>query len=166
MCLVEEPAVYKTVKRQVIDSPAGTREVAEPAVTKTVERRVVKTPASTREVTIPAVYDDVKVTKLVEPAQQRSIEIPAEYRTVTKRELVAPATMAWQSVLCAVNATSDNVTALQQALQSKGYDVGGIDGRLGPSTLRAVNSYAKSVGIGSGNNYVPTAVLEKLGLKI
>ncbi|MGI9326044.1 MAG: peptidoglycan-binding domain-containing protein [Pseudomonadales bacterium] len=166
MCLVEEPATYRTVKRQVIDTPASTREVSEPAVTKTVERRVVETPASTREVTIPAVYDEVTVTKLVEPAQQRRIEVPAEYRTVTKREISSAATLAWQPVLCEVNATADNVRALQSALQAKGYEVGGIDGQLGPTTLRAVNSYAKSLSIPQGNNYVPMAVLDKLGLDI
>lgn len=166
MCLVEEPAVYRTVQRQVIDTPASTREVSEPAVTKTVERRVVATPATTREVTIPAVYDTVEVTKLVSPADQRRIEIPAEYRTVTKRELVSPASMAWESVLCEVNATTANVRALQNALQAKGYNVGGVDGQLGPTTLKAVNSYAKSLSIPHGSNYVPMAVLEKLGLDI
>ncbi|MFK7913792.1 MAG: peptidoglycan-binding protein [Pseudomonadales bacterium] len=166
MCLVEEPAVYRTVQRQVIDTPASTREVTEPAVTKTVERRIVGTPATTREITIPAVYDTVDVTKLVSPADQRRIEIPAEYRTVTKRELVSPASMAWETVLCEVNATASNVRALQNALQAKGYDVGGVDGQLGPTTLKAVNSYAKSLSIPHGSNYVPMEVLEKLGLDI
>ncbi len=166
MCLVEVPATYKTVKRQVIDTPASTREVTEPAVTKTVERRIVKQPASTREVTIPAVYDDVNITKLVAPASQRRIEIPAEYRTVTKRELVSPAKMEWQTVLCDINATPSNIRALQTALQQKGYSVGGVDGNLGPATLKAVNAYAKSLGIPSGRNYVPMELLKKLDLEI
>ena len=166
MCLVEVPATYKTVQRQVIDTAATTREVTVPEVTKTVERRIVKTPATTREVTIPAVYDEVEVTKLVEPAKQRRIEIPAEYRTVTKREMTAPAAMSWQTVLCEINATPSNVRALQTALQEKGYTVGGIDGQLGPTTMKAVNSYAKSLGIPSGRNYVPMELVEKLGLDI
>lgn len=166
MCLVEVPAVYKTVSRQVIDTPASTREVTEPAVTKVVERRVVKTPASTREVSIPAVYDDVTVTKLASPGSQKRIEIPAEYRTVTKRELVSPATMEWQTVLCDINATPSNIRALQNALQEKGYSVGGADGRLGPSTLKAVNAYAKSLGVPAGRNYVPMELVEKLGLDL
>ena len=166
MCLVEVPATYKTVSRQIIDTPATTREVTEPAVTKTVERRVVSRPASTREVTIPAVYDEVTVTKLVTPASQRQIEIPAEYRTVTKRELVSAAKMEWQTVMCDINATPSNIRALQTALQEKGYNVGGVDGRLGPTTFKAVNAYAKSLGIPSGRNYVPVDLLKKLDLNI
>ena len=126
----------------------------------------MREPATTREVTIPAVYDTVEVTKLVEPATQRRIEIPAEYRTVTKREVVEPAKMAWQTVLCEVNATPSMVRSLQEALDKKGYNVGGIDGQLGPSTMKAVNSYAKSLGIPQGRNYVPMELLENLGLDI
>ncbi len=166
MCLVEVPATYKTVRRQVIDTPATTREVTEPEVTKQVERRKVVRPSTTREVAIPAVYDDVQITKLVKPATQRRIEIPAEYRTVTNKELVSPARMAWQTVLCDINATPSNVRALQTALQEKGYSVGGIDGRLGPTTMKAVNAYAKSLGIPSGRNYVPVELLKKLDLDI
>ena len=166
MCLVEVPATYKTVERRVIDTAATTRELETPAVYKTVERRVVREPAKTREVVIPAVYDTVEVTKLVEPAQQRRVEIPAEYRTVTKREIVEPARMAWQTVLCDVNATPSVVRTLQEALDKKGYNVGGVDGQLGPTTMKAVNSYAKSLGIPQGRNYVPMELLKKLDIDI
>ncbi|MEM6708800.1 MAG: peptidoglycan-binding domain-containing protein [Pseudomonadota bacterium] len=166
MCLVEVPATYKTVERRVIDTPAATREVEIPAVYKTVEKRVVREPATTREVTIPAAYDTVEITKLVEPAKQRRIEIPAEYRTVTKREVVEPAKMAWQTVLCEVNSTPSVVRTLQEALDKKGYNVGGIDGQLGPTTIKAVNQYAKSLNIPQGRNYVPMEVLENLGIDI
>lgn len=164
MCLVEVPATYRTVTRTVIDTPASTREIEIPAEYKTVTRRVVSTPASTREVTIPAVYDDVQITKLAEPAKSRRIEIPEEFRTVTKREKVTDARLEWQQVLCEVNATNSVVYELQKVLDEKGYNVGGIDGRLGPTTITAVNQYAKSLGIPQGANYVPMDVLEKLGI--
>lgn len=164
MCLVEVPATYRTVTRTVIDTPATTREIEIPAEYKTVTRRVVTTPATTREVTIPAVYDDVQITKLATPATSRRIEIPEEYRTVTKREKVSDARLEWQQVLCEVNATNSVVYELQKALDAKGYDVGGIDGRLGPTTITAVNKYAKSLGIAQGANYVPMDVLENLGI--
>ena len=137
-----------------------------PAEYKTVERRVVKTPATTREVTIPAVYDAVEMTKLVAAAEQKRIEVPAEYRTVERRELIEPARMAWQTVLCEVNATPAVVRSLQSELDAKGFDVGGIDGKLGPATMKAVNSYAESEGIPQGRNYVPMELLARLGVNL
>src|SRR5262249_31192554 len=50
LCLVEVPAEYSTVTRQVVDVPASTREVEIPAEWSTVKKTVVKTPATTREV--------------------------------------------------------------------------------------------------------------------
>lgn len=164
MCLVEVPATYRTVTRTVVDTPATTREIEIPAEYKTVTRRVVSKPATTREVVIPAVYDEVEVTRLVEAASSRRIEIPEEYKTVTKREKISEARLEWQEVLCEVNATSSVVLELQQALDAKGYNVGGIDGRLGPGTISAVNQYAKSIGVPQGANYVPMEVLEKLDI--
>ncbi len=165
MCLVEVPATYKTITRKVVDVPASTREVKVPAEYATVEKRVLKTPATTREVKIPAEYKTVKVTKLAEPEKERRIKIPAEYRTVERSEKIADARLDWQQVLCQVNATPDNVVALQRALEKQGYDVGPIDGVLGRQTLTAVSQFAKKKGIAHGANYVPMDVLAALILK-
>ena len=166
MCLVEVPATYKTVERRVIDTAAATREIEIPAEYKTVTRTVVDTPATTREVTVPAQYDTVEVTKLVSEAGSRRIEIPAEYRTITKREKTSDARMEWQQVLCEINATRDNVRALQAALERKGYDVGPIDGILGAGTINAVNQFAKTLGVPQGANYVPVEVLKELDITL
>lgn len=166
MCLVEVPAAYKTITRSVIDVPAHTEEVDLPAEYKTVERRVVKRPATTREVTVPAEYETVSVRKLVRPPQERRSKVPADYRIVTKSEKISDAALSWQPVLCDINATADNVMALQQALDSKGYAVGPIDGILGSQTIAAVSSFAKREGIPHGANYVPIEVLKALNLKM
>ena len=163
MCLVEVPASYKTISKQVVDTPPGTRTVETPAEYKTIKRRVLKTPASTREITIPAEYGTVEVTKLVRPASESRSPIPAQYKTVTKTTKVSDASMAWQSVLCDVNSSPANVRALQSALKEKGYTVS-VDGQLGPGTIKAVNRYASSMGIPQGANYVPLDVIKKLGL--
>lgn len=163
MCLVEVPASYKTISKQVVDTPPGTRTVDTPAEYKTIKRRVLKTPASTREINIPAEYGTVEVTKLVRPASESRTPVAAQYKTVTKTTKVSDASMAWQSVLCDVNADSSNVRALQSALKDKGYSVS-VDGQLGPGTIRAVNQYASSNGIPQGANYVPLDVIKKLGL--
>jgi murein L,D-transpeptidase YcbB/YkuD len=113
MCLVEVPAEYQTVTRQVVKTPASVRYEDIPAEYQTVKKTVLKTPATTRTVQIPAEYGEREVKKLVkpattvtkvvpvdyereimtvvQPATEKRIAIPAEYaeREVTK--LVAPA---------------------------------------------------------------------------
>ena len=165
MCLVEVPASYRTVEKQVLDTPATTREIPVPAEYRTVEREVLKTPATTREITVPAEYRTVEVTRLVEPASESKTPVPAEYRTVTRTEKVSDAELTWQQVLCDVNATTDNVRALQQALADRGFPVS-IDGRLGPRTISAVNDFASRENIPQGANYVPVEVLERLDLDL
>jgi hypothetical protein len=75
MCLVEIPAKYETVQKQVLVKPATTREVE-----------------------IPAQYEMQKVTKMTEPAQEKHIEIPAQYQTVTRTEKVADGYFEWRKV--------------------------------------------------------------------
>ncbi len=75
MCLVEIPAKYKTVQKQVLVKPE-----------------------STREIEIPAQYETRSVQKLVEPAHENHIQIPAEYKTVTKNEKVADGHWEWRRV--------------------------------------------------------------------
>jgi hypothetical protein len=62
MCLVEIPATYETVTRQVI-----------------------KTPATVREEIIPAQYGTVSRQELEQQAATSSETLPAQYRTVTRR---------------------------------------------------------------------------------
>jgi hypothetical protein len=53
MCLVEIPAQFQTITRQVLKTPASTREVDVPAQYTTVTRQVLDRAAGTREVDIP-----------------------------------------------------------------------------------------------------------------
>ncbi len=144
MCLVEVPAVYKTVKKRVVKTPATTRTVEEPAVYKTVKKRVVDKPATTREVVIPAKYKTVKVTKLVSPAQEKRITIPEEYQTITRVEKVKDGYMEWREILCETNMTRSKIAAIQRALKAKGFNPGPIDGVIGWETMRAVKAFQKA----------------------
>ena len=166
MCLVEVPATYKTISKRVVDTPARTETRQIPAEYKTVTRTVMTQGPTTREVVIPAEYETVSVRKLVSAAQERRIEIPEEYQNVTRTEKIRDAEMAWQSVLCQVNATPEAVRALQAALDKAGYNPGGMDGVLGRNTLNAVASFAKDRNIPFGENYVPLDVLKALELNI
>lgn len=165
MCLVEVPAVTKTVTRRVVDTPATTREVVIPSVSKTVSRRVVDTPATTKEVVIPAVYKTVKITNVVTPAQEKVIEIPATYGQVAKTKQVSEGSHEWRSILCETNATSSTIMKLQNALKSAGYNPGPIDGIIKTQTMSAVNAYqrAKSLPV---DPYINMETVNALGVSI
>jgi hypothetical protein len=77
LCLVEVPASYKTVRKQVLVSPA-----------------------TVHEVDVPAEYQMIKVTKMVSPPQEKRIPMPAEYQTVTKTHKVSEGHSEWKRVQC------------------------------------------------------------------
>jgi hypothetical protein len=111
MCLVEEPAVYKTVKKRVVDQTARTVTENIPAVYKKVKVRTLIAAATQKKIPIPAKYKKVKRQKLATQArvvwhevhnmeltkQSRTgnkiclVEIPSKYRKATKKVVVTPA---------------------------------------------------------------------------
>jgi len=91
MCLVEIPATYRTLTKQVLRTPATTRSETIPARYETVTKRVLRNAAATREIPIEAKYTTERVRKLVSPASTRVEEIAAEYKTVTRRVVDTPA---------------------------------------------------------------------------
>lgn len=90
---VEIPAKYETVKRRVVDTRARSEEVVVPAVYGTIDRQVVEVPATTRDVVIPAVYENVSRTVVDTPASYREEVIPAVYETVTRKVIDQPASV-------------------------------------------------------------------------
>ncbi len=142
MCLVEVPAQYKTVTKTVLVSPATTKSVVTPAEYKTVQ-----------------------VTELVTAAQEKRIAIPEEYGTVTRTEQVRSESLTWVPVLCQVNMTTGNVTALQSALKRNGCYSCNVDGVMGPCTFRGAQCYAKKKGLPYGSNFVTIDTIRALGLK-
>ena len=73
MCLIEVPAKYKILKKQVLVSAATTKKVK-----------------------IPAEYNTIKVRKIVTPAQEKVIEIPAKYQIVKKQVKKKDELVAWR----------------------------------------------------------------------
>ncbi len=165
MCLVEVPATYRTIEKRTLIAPATTKEVVTPAEYKTVTKKRLKTPAQTREVTVPAEYETVRVQKLIEPAREQTIEVPAEYETVSKRAKLTDEKLAWREVLCDINMTADVVRSLQTRLSDSGHYGGRVDGKFGPKTIRAVNSYAKAKSLPVGTNYIPIETASALGVE-
>ncbi len=153
-CLVEVPAQYKTVTKQVVSEPAKTVEIDIPAEYKTVTKRVLVSPAKTEEIKVEAVYSNVPKRVQVAPATFNTIDIPAEYKTVSKRVLVKQGGMSeYREVVCAKYVTNDLVRQVQRALMAKGYSVGPArdDNILGKDTRAALIKYQKDNALPVGN---------------
>jgi len=164
LCLVIEPATYKSINRTIVKTPASTRSVDVPAVFKTVRKQVVDRPAEVRKSTVPAAYSTIRVRKMVEPAREQRVSLPVEFQTVTKRVKVTSERLSWQPILCETNVNQDIIANLQQALKSKNFSPGDVDGVLGASTLSAVESYQRASGLARGG--VTMETLEALGVKL
>ena len=163
MCLVEEPAVYTTITKRVLKTPATTRTVEIPAEYATVKKHVLKTPATTRTIQIPGQYKTMKVRQQVAQEQVQRVPVPAAYETVSKRVQASDGRMEWQAVLCETNATPGLVIKLQQALRRAGYDPGSIDGQFGSKTLEAVEAFQRTKGLARGGITLET--LQALGVQ-
>lgn len=164
LCLVIEPATYKTISRTVVKTPAATRQVDVPPVYKTVRKQVVEAPASVVKKPTPAEYSTIRVRKMVQPPKENRVSLPAEFQTVTKRVKVSNERMSWQPILCETNVNAEVVAKIQRALDSKGFSPGDIDGVLGSETLSAVEAYQRANNLARGG--VTMETLKSLEVKL
>lgn len=100
LCLVEVPAEYRTITRQVVRQAETYRDIPVAAETTTVTRQVVDQAARVVERVIPATYKTVRVTTITTPERTETITIPATYTTVTKQRLVRQSGFQWREVSC------------------------------------------------------------------
>lgn len=165
MCLIEKPAVYKTVTNKIMVKGPSTREEAVPAEYTTVRKTVLKTPATTREVALPAEYATVKTTKLVSAATQKVTDIPAEYDTVTSTKTISAGSWEWRRILCATNSTPEKLQQIESALSTAGFNPGNTDGVVDSDTLSALQSYqsAKGLPVDRGR-YINIDTVKSLGV--
>ena len=150
MCLVEVPAEFKTVERQVLVAPASTRTVEVPAEYKEVEKTVLVSGPTTRKVVIPAEYDTVTVTRVKVAEQKRVTPIPATYKTITRTVVTQPSRQGWQRILCDTNMDLKMMVDLQLRLTAKGYDAGPAIGRLTDKTREALTAFQQANGLATG----------------
>ncbi len=165
MCLVEVPATYKTITKQVLKTPASTRTRQIPAEYRNITKRVVATEASTKEVVIPAKYSTVTVTEEIQPASERRIAIPEKFTTVSSRQLVTDGRMDWREIMCETNTTPTRIMEIQRALKSAGFNPGPIDGGLGSQTISAVNAFQRSKGL-PVDRYLNVETVNALGVSM
>lgn len=141
MCLVEVPAVYKTIQKKVLKNQAYEVEETIPMEYRIETRKVV-----------------VEEEKLVDEVK------PATYKTVQNRVLVEKGGyQVWREILCGDDLTSDKITQIQKALKANGYNPGPIDDVFGPQTKAALMQYQKDKGLPVGNLNFET--LRSLGVE-
>lgn len=141
VCLIERPAEYDSVQREV-----------------------VATPASTTVTAVPAEYRTFTVQKLVAPASERRSVVPEQTETITRQVEIEPSRLEWRPVLCETNMTRDIVSSLQLALAREGHDPGPPDGLVGAGTMRAIEAFQVAEGLDRGG--ITYESLEALGVDV
>ncbi|MCB9256916.1 MAG: peptidoglycan-binding protein [Chitinophagales bacterium] len=140
MCLVEIPAVYKTVSKEVLKNQAYSREETIPMQYKVVAKEIV-----------------IEKERLVE------VVTPATYKTVQKRVVVEKGGyQVWREILCSDDLTQERILDIQKALLNAGYNPGPIDNVFGAMTKSALIQYQKDKGLPVGNLNLET--LKALGV--
>lgn len=157
LCLVEEPAVYKDVEKQVVTVPERTETRVIPAVKKVISKQVIDQPVRIEKIAVPAVKQTIQQRVQVEPEKTVVNKKAAVYQKVRKRIQVSEDRMELLPVICDSNINRDLIVKIQTALVDKGYDIGEIDGFFGEKTSNAINQFQRSLGLESGGITYETA---------
>ncbi len=128
ICLVETPAKYKRVAKQV-----------------------VITPASSKKIETPPVYKMVKVKKIEKRASFKKVVIPAEYITVRTERERTKGFSKWMPMVCEEMMTPKLIKKIQRALELQGFYHGLIDGQKSLELKQAVRAYQRAKGLGVTN---------------
>lgn len=145
--LVEEPAVYRTVTRQVLKQPAQLREIVVPAQTRSVTRRVIDRPEQVRRVWVPAQQTALPVQRVVGNAQVTRVAVPGQTASYGVQEQVSAAELEWRPVLCETSVTPELIRRVQIQLTAAGFEPGVANGLMGPRTVAALNAYQRQRGL-------------------
>uniref|UniRef100_UPI004055DCCC peptidoglycan-binding domain-containing protein n=1 Tax=Candidatus Electronema sp. TaxID=2698783 RepID=UPI004055DCCC len=186
LCLVESPAMYKTVikkvlvepareqtvtipaefetvTRDVVVSPARVEREVIPAEYQTVRKKVMVEPAKTSKIPVPAEYKTIRVKEVVQEASERRVPVPAEYQTITKRVKVSDSKIVWRSVLCEDQIKDTKIISVQKSLSQEGFYSGAVDGNFNTETQQAVRAYQRSKGLPEGGG-LTIETLEAMGI--
>lgn len=121
ICLTETPAKYKTVRKQVVSSPASSKRMVSPAK-----------------------YTMVKIKKIEKKASFKKVVIPEEYITVITERERTKGYAKWMPMICEEALSPRIIKKVQKALKFQGFYRGEINGIWDFKSKLAVRAYQKS----------------------
>ena len=150
LCVKSVPARYKTLTRKILLKPETLREEIEPAVYREVKKWVVETPARTVPVDIPEKTGAITVQSVSTQEQINEQQRPPIVANLESINYEGEPMPTWRQAPCADDITPELIKQLQIALNDAGQDAGRADGKLGDRTLRALQNYQREHGLASG----------------
>ncbi|MBR9825270.1 MAG: hypothetical protein GYB36_05625 [Alphaproteobacteria bacterium] len=100
-CMIEEPAVYETIHRNVVTSQAEVREIPVGPQFETITRSVLVRPATVEEIHIPAEHASYDIHVLAEEGEVHRRVSRQRTEQVARHELIAGERFEWRLVNCA-----------------------------------------------------------------
>jgi hypothetical protein len=140
-CIREIPARYQTIIKKSLIRPETTREEIIPAQYKTVMRWVLEENGRAQSRDLPAEQIALPYSSVQQQPQVTTKTLEAEVRDITVKVHQGMPQMVWRRVLCERELSRPLIEKLQTALVAAGEDLGKPDGKLGPKTWRAIQSY-------------------------
>lgn len=150
LCVKTIPARYKMLTRKILVKPETTREEIEPAIYREVSQWVVETPARAVAVNLPEKTRPLTVQVIETQEKVNEIEMPPIIANINSVRFEGTPTPTWRQIPCAEDLTPELIKQLQTALNKAGFQVGAVDGKLGKTTLAAIQSYQNTHGLASG----------------
>lgn len=101
LCYVEYPEVKVPFPIKKVEAATSSSKQLKPGKKITVTKEVLVSPATTREIEVPAVYKKIKVKRLVKDETVKEIAIEPRYETQETRVLEKAGGMAnWEEIDC------------------------------------------------------------------
>lgn len=147
-CLIETPAEYQTISREVVATPARTVKRIIPGKTETVTRKVLLEPAQVVRKEIPAEYTNIKLSRVEQAAKTTITPDQETSQDVAIMRKIRAESFRKMPVLCADQ--TDTIKQAQQRLQQLGYYHGVPTGTLDNATRLAVTHFQDENQLASG----------------
>jgi hypothetical protein len=100
LCLVEVPAEYRSITRQVLKTPGHTVTMTIPGESRTITRQIIDQPAHVEKREIPAEYSTVTIRVITTPERTETYTVPATYKYVTKTRVLVSSHFDWREYEC------------------------------------------------------------------
>ncbi|MCI5146101.1 MAG: peptidoglycan-binding protein, partial [Candidatus Electrothrix sp. AR3] len=157
------PAEYDNVKKKVMVEPARTERVVIPAEYDMVRKKIMVEAAQTNTVSVPAEYKTVRVKRVTQEASERRVPVAAEYENITKKVKVSDSKIVWRAVLCEDQVQDSKIITVQKYLIQEGFNPGQVDGSLNTQTQQALRDFQRAKGLPEGGG-LTIETLEALGI--